>query len=102
METLLRPLFSVYELLVKPVAVLAEAILKAMVQVYDMLTPLLGIPFKCVEVGMQPFERPYAAIVSPLIKPFGGILGDHKLTILSGLLLLGIMILAIRLATHYG
>ncbi len=102
METLLRPLFSVYELLVKPVAVLAEAILKAMMQVYDMLTPLLAIPFKCVEIGMQPFERPYAAIVSPLIKPFGGILGDHRLTILASLILLGLMILAIRLATHYG
>ena len=102
METLLRPVFSIYELLAKPVAALLEAILKAMVQVYDMLTPLLGIPFKCVEIGMQPFERPYAAIVSPLIKPFGGILGDHRLTILSGLLLLGLMILVIRLATHYG
>ncbi len=83
------------DLLVKPLI----AILKAILSIFDMLTPIISLPFKIIEMIMQVFEAPYAAIFSPIYRPFGGILSDHRLVILSGLLMLGLFILVIRL-TH--
>lgn len=99
MEALLKPIFSVYDLIAKPLAAAVEALLKAIMAIYDAITPIISLPFKIIEMVMQVFERPYAAIFSPIYRPFGGILGDHKMVILAGLLMLGAFVLVIRL-TH--
>lgn len=99
MEALLRPIFSVYDLIAKPLALVLEALLKAIMSIYDAITPILSLPFKIIEMIMQIFEAPYAAIFSPIYRPFGGILSDHRLVILTGLLMLGVFVLVIRL-TH--
>ena len=99
MEALLKPIFSIYDLIAKPLAAVLEQILKAIMSVYDALMPILSLPFKIIEMVMQVFEAPYAAIFSPIYRPFGGILSDHRLVILSGLLMLGVFVLVIRL-TH--
>ena len=99
MEALLKPIFSVYDLIAKPLAAVLEALLKAIMSDYDAITPIISLPFKIIEMVMQVFEAPYAAIFSPIYRPFGGILSDHRLVILTGLLMLGAFILVIRL-TH--
>ena len=77
MDILLRPILSLYDAIVVPA-----------------LSPV----FKLIEMLMQPFEGPYSAIVMPFLRPFRPILQDHRLTILSGILLLGLFILVIRLS----
>ena len=99
MEALLKPIFSVYDLIAKPLAAALEVLLKAIMSVYDAITPIISLPFKIIEMVMGLFEAPYAAIFSPIYRPFGGILSDHRLVILTGLLMLGVFILVIRL-TH--
>ncbi len=76
------------DMLLKPILSLYEAV----------LVPLLSPIFKLVELIMQPFEGPYSAIMMPFLRPFKGILEDHKLTILAGILALGLFILVIRLS----
>lgn len=98
MEALLKPVFIVYDLIAKPLAAVLEQVLKAIMSIYDAVTPIISLPFKIIEAVMQVFEAPYAAIFSPIYRPFGGILSDHRLVILSGLLMLGVFILVIRLA----
>ena len=75
-----------------------DMLLKPILSLYDMvLVPILKPIFQLVELLMQPFEGPYTTVVMPFLRPFKPILQDHRLTILSGILLLGLFILVIRL-----
>ena len=97
MEALLKPVFSIYDLIAKPLAAVLDQVLKAIMSIYDAITPIISLPFKIIEMVMQVFEAPYAAIFSPIYRPFGAILSDHRKVILTGLLMLGVFILVIRL-----